>query len=78
MPCRTLVRLGKVFIDFDYDLDEIVQMNGRPITLRSALKRMPDQIGALAALYRDMGKAPAFFDAAQIDLLRARHGSDAC
>jgi hypothetical protein len=69
--------VGKVSIDFEYDLDEIVQMNGGPITLRSALKRMPDQISALAVLYRDMGKAPAFFDAAQIDLLRARHASDA-
>ena len=65
-------------IDFDYDLGEIVQMDGGPISLRSALRRMPDQVGALAVLYRDMGKAPAFFDAAQINLLRARHASDVC
>ena len=30
-------------IDFDYDLEEIVQMSGRgPLTLAGALRRMPD------------------------------------
>jgi len=65
-------------IDFEYDLDEMVQMLGGPISLRTALKRMPDQIGALAVLNRDAGKTPAFFDAAQIEALRDRHRSDAC
>jgi hypothetical protein len=57
-------------IDVDHDLEEIVQMDGVGlVTLRSAIKRMPERIGALGVLYRDLGKTPAFFDAAQIQAL---------
>ena len=60
-------------IDFDYDLEEIVQMDGvGPISLKSALKRMSDRIDVLSVLYRDFGKSPPFFDAAQIEALLAR------
>jgi hypothetical protein len=38
---------------FRHDLDEIVQMDGVGlITLRSALRRMPDRVGPLGALSR--------------------------
>jgi hypothetical protein len=48
-------------VDFDYDLEEIVQMDGvGPISLKSALKRMPDRIGVLSMLHRDAGKNPSF------------------
>jgi hypothetical protein len=62
---------------FDYDLEEIVQMAGvGPLSLKSALKRMPGRIDARAVLYRDLGKNPTFFNAAQIETLRARYRSD--
>jgi hypothetical protein len=61
-------------IDFDHDLEEIVQMDGvGPVSLKSALKRMPDRIDILSILYRDVGKRPPFFDAAQIEALLARY-----
>jgi hypothetical protein len=64
-------------IDFDYDLEEIVQMDGvGPVSLKSALRRMPDRIGPHGVLYRDKGKTPAFFDAAQIEALLALHRSE--
>jgi hypothetical protein len=60
-------------IDFDYDLEEIVQMDGR----RPHLKRMPDRVGVLSMLHRGAGKTPSFFDAAQIETaLLARYRSD--
>ena len=62
-----------VQIDFDYDLEEIVQMAGvGPLSLKSALKRMPDRTDVRSVLYRDLGKNPTFFNAAQIEALRAR------
>nr|WP_041756015.1 hypothetical protein [Bradyrhizobium sp. ORS 278] len=63
-------------INFEYDLDEIVQMAGKPITLAGALRRMPDQVGPLAVLYRDAGKQPALFDAEQIQDLLDKHRSE--
>jgi hypothetical protein len=61
-------------ISFDYDLDEIVQMDGRgPVSLRTALIHMPERIGPLGILHRDPGKNPAFFDAGQIQALLDRH-----
>jgi hypothetical protein len=64
-------------LDFDYDLDEIVQMVGvGPVSLRSALQRMPDRIDVRSILYRDLGKHPTFFNAGQIETLRARYRSD--
>ena len=60
--------------DFEYDLEEIVQMQGvGMLRLRSALNRMPDRIAVTAMLFRDIGKAPSFFDGAQIEALLARH-----
>jgi hypothetical protein len=51
-----------VMIDFDYDLDEMVQMEGTgTVSLRTALINMPDRVGPLGVLYRDAGKTPAFF-----------------
>jgi hypothetical protein len=38
--------------------------------------RMPDRIGPHGVLYRDKGKTPAFFDAAQIEALLALHRSE--
>ena len=64
-------------IDFDYDLEEIVQMDGVGlISLKSALKRMPDRVGVLSMLHRGAGKTPSFFDAAQIEALLVRYRSD--
>jgi hypothetical protein len=64
-------------IDFEYDLEEIVQMDGIGlVSLRSALKKMPDRIDVLSVLYRDVGKSPPFFDAAQIEALLARYRPD--
>ena len=61
-------------INFEYDLDEIVQMDGKgPVSLRAALIHMPKRIGPLGVLHRDNGKDPAFFDAAQIQALLDRH-----
>ena len=51
--------------DFDY-----------PVLLKSALQRMPDRIDVRSVLYRDLGKNPTFFNATQIEALRARHQSD--
>ena len=57
-------------IDFDYDLDEMVQMEGTgTVSLRTALINMPDRVGPLGVLYRDAGKTPAFFNAEQIQAL---------
>ena len=64
-------------LDFDYDFEEIVQMVGvGPVLLKSALQRMPDRIDVRSVLYRDLGKNPTFFNAAQIEALRARYQSD--
>ena len=61
-------------INFDYDLDEIVQMDGKgPVCLRTALIHMPGRVGPLGVLYREVGKTPAFFDAGQIQALLDRH-----
>jgi hypothetical protein len=64
-------------IDFDYDIEEIVQMDGVGlVSLKSALKRMPDRIGVLSMLHREAGKTPSFFNAAQIEALLERHRAD--
>jgi hypothetical protein len=34
---------------------------------------MPDRVGPLGVLYRDVGKIPAFFDAVQIQALINQH-----
>jgi transcriptional regulator with XRE-family HTH domain len=61
-------------IDFQYNLGEIVQMQGVGLlSLKSALSRMPDRIAATGMLFREMGKEPSFFDAAQIEALLAKH-----
>jgi hypothetical protein len=61
-------------INFDYSLDEIVQMDGKgPVSLRTALIHMPDRVGPLGVLYRDVGKIPALFDAGQIQALINQH-----
>jgi transcriptional regulator with XRE-family HTH domain len=63
-----------VEIDFQYDLGEIVQMQGVGLlSLKSALSRMPDRIAPTGMLFREMGKEPSFFDAAQIEALLAKH-----
>jgi hypothetical protein len=63
-------------IGFDYDLEEIVNMDGiGPVSLKSALRRMPDRIGVLSMLH-PVGKSPSFFNAAQIEALLARYRSD--
>ena len=64
-------------INFDYDLDEIVQVDGIGlVTLRKALARMPEKVGPLGVLYRGQGKIPALFDAGQIQALLDRHGAE--
>jgi hypothetical protein len=61
-------------INFDYDLDEIVQMaDTGPVPLRTALLQMPDRAVPFSVLHRDAGKNPAFFDAGQIQALLDRH-----
>jgi hypothetical protein len=54
-----LIEEGETMVplDFDYDLEEIVQMAGvGSVSLKSALKRMPDRIDAQSVLWRDLGK----------------------
>jgi hypothetical protein len=64
-------------INIQYDLDEIVQMDGVGlVSLRTALKRMPERIGPMGVLYRDQGKLPALFDAAQIQSLLEKHRAE--
>jgi hypothetical protein len=63
-------------IGFDYDLDETVQMDGKPVSLRRALKLMPDPVGRYGVLYRDAGKVPPLFDTFQILALLNRHRSE--
>jgi hypothetical protein len=64
-------------IDFQYDLDEIVQMDGVGlVTLRSALARMPDRVRPLGVLFREQGKQPSLFDATNIQALLDRHRKD--
>jgi hypothetical protein len=61
-------------ISFEYDLDEIVQMDGKgSVALRTALMHMPERVGSPSVLHRDQGKKPAFFDAGQIQALLDRH-----
>jgi hypothetical protein len=61
-------------INFDYSLDEIVQMDGKGlVSLKTALIHMPDQVRPLGVLYRDVGKIPALFDAGQIQALINQH-----
>jgi hypothetical protein len=64
-------------IDFDYDLQEIVQMSGVGlVSLKSALKRIPDRVGPYGVLHRERGKTPAFFDSFQIQTLLNRYRSE--
>jgi hypothetical protein len=61
-------------INFEYDLDESVQMAGTgPVPLRTALLHMPARVDPVSILHRDAGKKPAFFDAGQIQALLDRH-----
>jgi hypothetical protein len=61
-------------IEFEYALDEIVQMDGKGmVTLRTALINMPDRVGPLGVLYREKGKTPVLFDAGQIQALLDKH-----
>jgi hypothetical protein len=61
-------------INFDYDLDEIVQMAGmRSVPLRTALLQMPGRVDPVSMLHRKPGKRPPFFDAGQIQALLDRH-----
>jgi hypothetical protein len=58
---------------FDYDPEEIVQQPGQggPLTLRSAIARLPaGPVIATTMLNRDKGKMPPFFDAAQVEEIR--------
>lgn len=74
-----LIEEGETMVplDFDYDLEEIVQMAGvGSVSLKSALKRMPDRIDAQSVLWRDLGKNPTFYNPSQIETLRARYRSD--
>jgi hypothetical protein len=61
-------------IDFEYDLHEIVQMDGKgPVSLRTALIHMPSRVGPLGVLWREAGKIPSFFNAEQIQALVDQH-----
>jgi hypothetical protein len=62
-------------IDFEYDLHEIVQMDGKGlVSLRTALVRMPSsRVGPLGVLWREAGKIPSFFNAEQIQALFDQH-----
>jgi hypothetical protein len=76
MLCYKLIEEGETMVPlgFDYEPEEIVQMAGvGPLSLKSALKRMPDRIDERSVLYRDLGKNPTFFNAEQIEALRARY-----
>jgi hypothetical protein len=53
-----------------YNPDEIVAFDARKFTLRTALKKSPDQIGPTHTLWRGEGLEPSFFDAEQIIQLR--------
>jgi hypothetical protein len=49
-------------INFDNDLDEIVQVDGIGIvTIRKALACMPEKVGPFGVLYRRQGKIPALW-----------------
>ena len=64
-------------INFEYDLDEIVHVDGiGPVSLGTALIHMPGRVGPFGVLYREQGRTPAFFDAAQIQALLDRHRRD--
>jgi hypothetical protein len=53
-----------------YNPDEIVALDARKLTLLTALKSLPDQIGPMAALWRGEGLEPSFYDAGHIVQLR--------
>jgi hypothetical protein len=63
-------------ITFDYSLDETVHMNGKPLSLRSALEQMPDPVGPYGVLHREDGKTPPLFDTFQIQALLNWHRSE--
>jgi len=64
-------------LDFEYDLHEIVQMDGKgPVSLRTALIHMPSRVGPLGVLWRDEGKIPSFFNAEQIQALVDQHKAE--
>jgi hypothetical protein len=56
----------------EYNPDEIVALDARKLTFRTALKNLPDQVGPIAALWRERGLEPSFFDAEDIIQLRTR------
>jgi hypothetical protein len=60
-------------LNFDFDPDEIVQQpgHGGPLSLRSAIARLPTgPVAAITMLNRDNGKQPPFFDAKRVEELR--------
>jgi hypothetical protein len=57
-------------MQIQYNPDEIVALDARKFTLRTALKGLPDQIGPMAALWRDLGLEPSFYNAEHIIRLR--------
>jgi len=64
-------------INFEYDLDEIVHVDGiGPVSLGTALIHTPGRVGPFGVLYREQGRTPAFFDAPQIQALLDRHRRD--
>jgi hypothetical protein len=63
-------------VAFEYSLDEIVQMDGKPISLRNALKKMPDPVGPYGVLHRERGRSPPFLDTFQIQALLNRRRSE--
>jgi hypothetical protein len=64
-------------IDFEYDLHEIVQLDGNgPVSLRTALIHMPSRVGPPGVLSREAGKIPSFFNAEQIQALVDHHKAE--
>lgn len=59
-------------MQIQYNSDEIVALDARKLTLRTALKKCPDQIGPTATLWREEGLEPSFFDAEYIIQLRTQ------
>ncbi|MGA2054400.1 MAG: hypothetical protein ABSG88_03765 [Bradyrhizobium sp.] len=53
-----------------YNPDEIVALDARKMTLRTALHQSPNQISATAVLWRDEGLEPSHYDARHIIELR--------
>jgi hypothetical protein len=63
-------------LGFDYDLDEIVQLGGRALSLRRALREMPNPVPLSVALFRETGTSPTIFGPSAIEALLVRHRSE--